>query len=101
MFAKYDMDGDRVLDEEEQKIMSRDLEDSTGQANLYMDGPPPSARSHFADFDGSSRPTTGRNDDGSRRQNHGGAGVSPEEYNMYVTSASFINFFFAIVPPIY
>uniref|UniRef100_A0A914V8W1 Uncharacterized protein n=1 Tax=Plectus sambesii TaxID=2011161 RepID=A0A914V8W1_9BILA len=47
-----------------------------------MDGPPPSARSHFADFDGSSRPTTGRNDDDSRRQNHGGAGVSPEEYNI-------------------
>ncbi|XP_030835833.1 polycystic kidney disease protein 2 isoform X3 [Strongylocentrotus purpuratus] len=87
VFAKYDVDGDRVLDAEEQMKMAHDLEGQKSDLNNQL--------AELEDAKGKHRPTTARsrvsiNDEddddddeeggGRRRGGGGGGGVAYEEF---------------------
>jgi polycystin 2 len=68
MFAKYDVDGDRVLDEEEQKRMHADLADQTAALNKEYD-----------DLGGKERPGTGRRSSSRVSFNEGDSGDDSDD----------------------
>ncbi|PAA70221.1 hypothetical protein BOX15_Mlig009158g1 [Macrostomum lignano] len=72
LFAKYDLDGDRVLDEEEQRRMQAELE---GQKSALNDQIEETEQQQ-------ERPSTARSLDGEGAIGGGGGGVSVEEFTV-------------------
>lgn len=97
VFAKYDLDGDRILDEEEQRKMQEDLEGQKAELNEEIEemeraketksGRPKSANSNASsdDSDDDGESTGGlsaRAGSAMARPSAGGGGVSYEEFNV-------------------
>lgn len=97
VFAKYDLDGDRILDEEEQRKMQEDLEGQKAELNDEIEemeraketkSARPKSAASFAGSDDSDddRESTGglsaRAGSALARPSAGGGGVSYEEFNV-------------------
>lgn len=96
VFAKYDLDGDRILDEEEQRKMQEDLEGQKAELNDEIEemeraketksGRPKSASNVSSDDSDDDEGSTGglsaRAGSAMARPNAGGGGVSYEEFNV-------------------
>lgn len=96
VFAKYDLDGDRILDEEEQRKMQEDLEGQKAELNDEIEemeraketksGRPKSASNVSSDDSDDDEGSTGglsaRAGSAMARSNAGGGGVSYEEFNV-------------------